>query len=108
MGHARVSERLKHFLDQPVLAFSRGCRGTWATAHPSAEAQFNSLSLNGVEDVVVVGGAEYPQAGGDPLARWLWTFDGTVRTVCGSLNSSTTCNASLPAQVLAVPSAKSS
>lgn len=35
-----------------------------------------SMPMADHSDVVVVSGAEYPQSGGDPLARFLWTFDG--------------------------------
>jgi hypothetical protein len=76
------------FLDGSTFADQGGSDFSWLPGYDGfgrtvRQHAITSLPLDGIVDAVVVAGAEYPIFGGDPIARWLWTFDGN-----GALQSS--------------------
>jgi hypothetical protein len=69
------------FLDGAAFTDYGGSSFSWLPGYTGfgatkAQHAITSLPLNGHEDAVAVSGAEYPMFGGNPLSRWLWTFDG--------------------------------
>jgi hypothetical protein len=91
------------FTDQggSALAWLPGYTGLDTTIQQHAIA---AISLDGLVDATIVAGAEYPNSGGNPTAKWLWTFaESGALLNTRSLNSSITPEQMVAAQVLNGP-----
>jgi hypothetical protein len=83
------------FLDGVTLADEGGSALAWLPDYNGysrsiVQHAVAALPVAGDGDAVVVSGAELPMFGGTPLARWLWTFDGTGALVSSRALASTT------------------
>lgn len=86
------------FLDAVSFADTGGSALAWLPGYNGysksiRQSAIVSLPSDGQADAVVVAGAQYPISGGEPISRWLWTFDGN-----GTLLSSRTFAASADPQ----------
>lgn len=89
------------FLDGLTFADVAGSAFSWLPGYDGFTRKVEqhaiaSFSSDDLGNALVVAGAEYPLAGGDPLSRWFWTFDGD-----GALLSARTFTSSIDPQRIA-------